>query len=82
MFDHVTLRVANRSASERFYRTVLTTLGIEPTHAGADLVEWDDFSIVAADAERPPTRQLQGYFAAYVLAPDGTNVESVLHERR
>jgi hypothetical protein len=27
MFDHVTIRVTNREASERFYDTVLRTLG-------------------------------------------------------
>lgn len=27
MFDHVTIRVSDRDASERFYRTVLATLG-------------------------------------------------------
>jgi catechol 2,3-dioxygenase-like lactoylglutathione lyase family enzyme len=32
VFDHVTIRVADRKASERFYRTVLAPLGIEPTH--------------------------------------------------
>jgi catechol 2,3-dioxygenase-like lactoylglutathione lyase family enzyme len=37
MFDHVSIRVADYSASERFYRTTLEQLGIEPTHAGACL---------------------------------------------
>ena len=64
MFDHVSIRVAELSASERFYRTTLEQLGIEPTRAGADLVEWDDFSIVAADDEHPPTRHLHVAFVA------------------
>src|SRR4051812_36893372 len=29
MFDHVTIRVTDRPASERFYATVLSALGIE-----------------------------------------------------
>jgi catechol 2,3-dioxygenase-like lactoylglutathione lyase family enzyme len=29
MFDHVTIRVSDRTASERFYESVLQTLGIE-----------------------------------------------------
>ncbi len=64
MFDHVSIRVAELPASERFYRTTLGELGIEPTHAGANLVEWDDFSIVAADGEHPPTRHLHVAFVA------------------
>jgi len=64
MFDHVSIRVADRSASERFYRTTLGELGIEPTYADTHLVEWDDFSILAADDEHPPTRHLHLAFVA------------------
>jgi catechol 2,3-dioxygenase-like lactoylglutathione lyase family enzyme len=64
MFDHVMVRVAELPASERFYRTTLEQLGIEPTHVGTDLVEWNDFSIVAADAKHPPTRHLHVAFIA------------------
>ena len=64
MFDHVSIRVADRSASEHFYRTTLNVLGIEPTHAGTDLVEWEDFSLLAADEEHPPTRHLHVAFVA------------------
>ena len=64
MFDHVTIRVGDREASERFYTTVLRTLGIEPSYSGEDLVEWDDFSLTAADAEHPVTRGLHiGFYA-------------------
>lgn len=64
MFDHVSIRVSDRAASERFYRTVLGELGIEPTHDGGDIVEWNDFSIVSADEENPPTRHLHLGFVA------------------
>ena len=64
MFDHVTIRVSDREASERFYATVLRTLGIEATHSGEEFVEWDDFSLAAADAESPVTRRLHVGFAA------------------
>jgi catechol 2,3-dioxygenase-like lactoylglutathione lyase family enzyme len=64
MFDHVSIRLADRSASERFYRTTLSGLGIEPTHVDTDLIEWNDFSIVAADDEHPPTRHLHVAFVA------------------
>ena len=64
VFDHVTLVVADREASERFYRTVLPTLGIEPTSDGDALVEWDDFSIAPAAGGRPVTRGLHLGFVA------------------
>ena len=64
MFDHVTIRVSDRSAAERFYETVLRTLGIEPTHRGEGFVEWDDFSLAQADDASPVTRRLHVGFAA------------------
>ena len=45
MFDHVTIRVSDGPASERFYRTVLGAMGLEPTYAGDAGLEWDDFSL-------------------------------------
>ena len=64
MFDHVSIRVAELPASERFYRTTLEQLGIEPTDVGTNRIEWDDFSIVAAGGEHPPTRHLHVAFVA------------------
>ncbi len=64
MFDHVTIRVADLTASERFYRTTLGRLGIEPTDAGVSRVAWGDFSIMAADGEHPPTRHLHVAFVS------------------
>jgi catechol 2,3-dioxygenase-like lactoylglutathione lyase family enzyme len=42
MFDHVGIAVADLAASERFYRTVLSVLGAEPSHADSELVEVPD----------------------------------------
>jgi catechol 2,3-dioxygenase-like lactoylglutathione lyase family enzyme len=115
VFDHVTIRVSDREASERFYATVLATLGIEPTHSDPELPEWDDFSLAAGDplAQRlhigfvAPSREHvdafhraamnagyrdggapgerpqyhPGYYAAFVLDPDGHNIELVNHNR-
>jgi len=64
VFDHVTIRVSDRAASERFYTTVFAPLGIEPTHADDELVEWDDFSLAPADGEHPVTRRLHAGFGA------------------
>jgi catechol 2,3-dioxygenase-like lactoylglutathione lyase family enzyme len=44
MFDHVGVAVSDLAASECFYRTVLSVLGVEPSHADAELVEWDDWA--------------------------------------
>ena len=64
MFDHVTIRVSDRQASERFYETVLAALGIEQSHAGRDFTEWADFSLTQADDEDPVTRRLHVAFVA------------------
>jgi hypothetical protein len=48
VFDHVTIRVSDRAASEPLYATVLRTLGIERTYPGEQYAEWDDFSLSQA----------------------------------
>jgi catechol 2,3-dioxygenase-like lactoylglutathione lyase family enzyme len=63
VFDHVTIRVSDREASERFYTTVLAVLGHRPRHTGI-YDEWHDFSLAAADDEFPLTRGLHVAFAA------------------
>src|SRR6266568_2618627 len=64
VFDHVGIAVSDLAASERFYRTVLSVLGVEPSHADAELVEWEDWDIGATDPEHPVTRGLQVGFRA------------------
>jgi catechol 2,3-dioxygenase-like lactoylglutathione lyase family enzyme len=64
MFDHVTIRVASRAASEAFYRSVLGTLGLEPTYEDAKLLEWHDFSLMQGSGPRPETRRLHVGFVA------------------
>jgi catechol 2,3-dioxygenase-like lactoylglutathione lyase family enzyme len=64
VFDHVAIAVADLAASERFYRTVLFVLGAEPSHADAELVEWDDWDIRVTDREHPVTRGLHVGFRA------------------
>jgi catechol 2,3-dioxygenase-like lactoylglutathione lyase family enzyme len=62
VFDHVTIRVSDREASERFYDSVLPVVGIDKAHSA--FAEWGDFSISAATAETPLTRRLHIAFAA------------------
>jgi catechol 2,3-dioxygenase-like lactoylglutathione lyase family enzyme len=64
VFDHVGIHNANLVAAERFYRTVLGVLGIEPSYAGADMVGWDDWWIGAPDRRHPVTRGLHVGFRA------------------
>ena len=64
MFDHVTIRVSDRAASEHFYDTVLPILGTERTQSGEQFTEWNEFSLAAAGAEKPVTRRLHIGFAA------------------
>jgi catechol 2,3-dioxygenase-like lactoylglutathione lyase family enzyme len=64
VFDHVTIRVADRPASERFYATVLATLGIRRTHSDERGAEWNDFSLAPAHADKPVTRGLHIAFVA------------------
>jgi catechol 2,3-dioxygenase-like lactoylglutathione lyase family enzyme len=64
VFDHVTITVSDREASERFYDTVLATLHIEKTASTAEFAEWGDFSLAAASPARPVTRRLHVGFGA------------------
>ena len=58
MFDHVTIRVSDRKASEQFYDTVLGVLGIDAEYSDDLFTEWDDFSLTAATEWSPVTRGL------------------------
>ena len=65
MFDHVTIRVSDRLASQRFYNAVLDTLGIPTTDEADDLPEWEDFSLLAAEEPSRVTEGLHIGFAAH-----------------
>src|SRR3954470_10742413 len=64
MFDHVTIRVRDRDASERFYDTVLAELGIDRTYRTRWFSEWNDFSLAGAEDEHPVTQRLHIAFVA------------------
>lgn len=78
MFDHVTIRVSDRRASEAVYTTVLGELGVEPTYADEWFIEWDDFSLLGASDERPVTRGLHIGF----VAPSRAHVDAFWHSGR
>jgi catechol 2,3-dioxygenase-like lactoylglutathione lyase family enzyme len=58
VFDHVTIRASDRTASERFYETVLPLIGLARTHSDEHYAEWVDFSLVPASDDKPVTRRL------------------------
>jgi catechol 2,3-dioxygenase-like lactoylglutathione lyase family enzyme len=64
VFDHVGVHNSDLAAAERFYRTVLSVLGVEPSYAGDDMVGWDDWWIGATDREHRVTRGLHVGFRA------------------
>ncbi len=64
VFDHVTICVSDRGASERFFATVLEPLAIELTYTGDDLAEWNDFSVADASGGQFVTRNLHVAFVA------------------
>jgi catechol 2,3-dioxygenase-like lactoylglutathione lyase family enzyme len=64
VFDHVTIRVSDRGASERFYNTVLAPLGIDETYRIGTFSEWEDFSLAAAGASGAVTRRLHVGFVS------------------
>jgi catechol 2,3-dioxygenase-like lactoylglutathione lyase family enzyme len=64
VFDHVTIRVSDSDASERFYETVFATIGIARTPSDDAFVEWGDWSIAQAQASEPVTRGLHVGFGA------------------
>lgn len=64
VFDHVTIRASDREASQSFYETVLRTLGIEQTYSSRRLAEWNDFTFMVVNDDKPVTRGLHiGFYA-------------------
>lgn len=110
LIDHIHLRAHDLEAARRFYRAVLTAVGVPMTdgedHFYADEL-WVDvgeqqsrvhLAFQAADRETvqrfhaaglaaggrdnggPGERDYHpGYYAAFLLDPDGNNIEAVFH---
>ena len=64
MIDHVTIRVSDRSLSERFYDAVLAPLGVGRTAWGEEGVEWSDFSLAPVEPAKGLTQRLHIAFDA------------------
>jgi catechol 2,3-dioxygenase-like lactoylglutathione lyase family enzyme len=64
VFDHVTIRVPDREASERFYDTVLAPLGVVRTYRTEQFSEWEDFLLTGTGGANPRTQRLHVAFVA------------------
>jgi catechol 2,3-dioxygenase-like lactoylglutathione lyase family enzyme len=64
VFDHVAIRVSDRAASDRFYDTVLSAIGIADARRTEAVSQWQDFLVTAANDVNPPTRRLHVGFVA------------------
>ena len=65
MLDHITIRVSDREAAERFYDTVLAKIGIERSGRSEEYTVWKgQFSLAAADGDHPVTSSLHIGFGA------------------
>ena len=92
LIDHVHLRVADVEASKRFYRAVFVSLGLPDVLVeGPGYLHADELYVDKADAavsrvhlafqakDRATRAYHPGYYAAFVLDPDGNNIEAVFH---
>jgi catechol 2,3-dioxygenase-like lactoylglutathione lyase family enzyme len=64
VFAHVSIRARDHAESERFYRTALAAIEVQPTLARDQFLLFDEFLVVAADAEHTPTTGLHVGFVA------------------
>src|SRR5918999_1063809 len=78
LLDHVHIRVADVEESKRFYRAVLRGVGRDLTWEGDGAFAADEL-FVSDDGPPGERKYHAGYYAAYVLDPDGNNVEAVFH---
>ena len=63
--DHVTVRSSDLDASLALFTRAFELLGFDgQRHDGVGFYLWDDFSIAAAQEDRPPTRNLHVAFGA------------------
>jgi catechol 2,3-dioxygenase-like lactoylglutathione lyase family enzyme len=64
VIDHVTVRVTDRAASERFFETILTPLGVDTTYRTNAVTSWANFIVTQASDEHPVTTGLHVAFVA------------------
>ena len=87
VFDHIDLHAGDYAASVRFYETVLAPLGIPKLYErDSEKEHVDAFHRAGVEAGfrsngEPGYREYgPGYYAAYLLDPDGNNVEALYRD--
>ena len=78
LIDHIQLVVRDLALSRKFYTAVLNVLEI-PVIDTADGYFWADELVVSSPESAESRGVLTGYYAAFVLDPDGNNIEAVHH---
>ncbi len=92
MFDHVKFGVSDYAASKAFFLQALAPLGVtlagegEPAYGAESREQVDAFwhAALAAGGKDNGAPGLRpnyhaNYYAAFVIAPDGHNIEAVCH---
>ena len=65
VLDHITIRVSDREAAERFYDTVLRTIRVERSGRDEEYTVWKgQFSLATSDNDHPVTSNLHIGFGA------------------
>lgn len=80
LIDHLQLVVRDLPASQKFYTAVLEVLDMAKDHATVDAFYHAALAAGGKDNGAPGERPYHpGYYAAFVLDPDGNNIEAVFH---
>jgi catechol 2,3-dioxygenase-like lactoylglutathione lyase family enzyme len=64
VFAHVSIHARDFAQSDRFYRTVLAAIEVQPTRARDQFLVFDEFLVVPMDSEHAPTTGLHVGFVA------------------
>jgi catechol 2,3-dioxygenase-like lactoylglutathione lyase family enzyme len=82
LIDHIQLVVQDLAASRKFYQAAFDVLGIPLAGEGDDYYLGGRAVLAAGgkDNGKPGDRPYHpGYYACFVLDPDGNNIEAVFH---
>ena len=77
MIDHASVSVSDPVASKAFYEAALAPLARAPSTARTEAARAAGGTDNGGPGERPHYHP--GYYGAFVLDPDGNNLEAVFH---
>jgi len=91
LLDHISITVRDIGTAKRFYKAVMSALGAAVAYERDDAIGFgernrpnDDLhtylSVFQSDRVAPdPRRYHPGYYAAFLLDPEGNKIEAVHH---